>query len=58
MIETHRVVTVVPIAAYDMDSKLIIPAQYACALKDVVIIVHFSLKHWAIDSVGTYLQTS
>ena len=52
MIETHRVL---PIPAYDANSRLIVPAQYPRALKDAVVIVHFSLKHWAIDSVDTYV---
>ena len=52
MIESHRVI---PIPAYDVTSKLIIPAQYPRTLKDAVVIVHFSLKHWAIDSVDTYV---
>jgi hypothetical protein len=51
-IETHRVV---PIPAYDANSRLITPAQYARTLKGAVVIIHFSLKHWAIDSVDIYV---
>ena len=53
MIESHRAI---PIPAYDVNSKLIIPAQYPRTLKDALVIVRFSLKHWAIDSVDTYVQ--
>jgi hypothetical protein len=52
MIETHRVI---PIPAYDANLRLIILAQCPHTLTDAVAIVHFSLKHWAIDSIDTYV---
>jgi hypothetical protein len=52
MIETHHII---PIPAYDANLRLIIPAQCPHTLTDAVAIVHFSLKHWAIDSIDTYV---
>ena len=44
---------VLPIPAYDIDSKLIHPTQYARALKDAVVAIHFTLKHWGINDCDT-----
>lgn len=52
MTESHRVI---PIPAYDLNSRLIVPAQYPRILEDAVAIIYFSLKHWTIDSVDTYI---
>ena len=41
--------------AYDVNLRLIIPTQYSCTLKDTVAIIPFTLKHWAIDSIDTYV---
>ena len=52
MIETH---CVLPVPAYDTKARLMEPTQYSRYLKDAVVIIRFSLKHWAIDSVDTYV---
>ena len=47
MVEEFRVI---PIPAYNMQSKLVHPTQYCRTLKDAVVIIRFTLKHWAIYS--------
>lgn len=50
--ETH---CVLPVPAYDTKARLIEPTQYSRVLKDAVAVIRFSLKHWAINSVDTYV---
>ena len=47
MIDDFRVL---PIPAYNMQSNLVHPTQYRQTLKDAVVAIHFTLKHWAINS--------
>jgi hypothetical protein len=50
MIDEFRVL---PIPAYSMQSNLVPPAQYRRTLKDAVVAIHFTLKHWAFNSSDT-----
>jgi len=47
MVDEFRVI---PIPAYNMQSKLVHPTQYRRTLKDAVVAIRFTLKHWAISS--------
>ena len=47
MVDEFRVV---PIPAYNTQSDLVHPTQYRRTLRDAVVAIHFTLKHWAIYS--------
>jgi len=42
---THHIV---PVPAYDIEGKLILPEAYRCALEDGIVEMHFGLSHFAI----------
>lgn len=44
---------VLPIPMYNMQSALVHPTQYRQTLKDAVVAIHFTLKHWAINACNT-----
>ena len=47
---------VIPIPAYNMQSRrLVHPTLYRHTLKNAVVVIRFTLKHWAIESTDTYV---
>ena len=41
---------VIPIPAYNMESRLVHPTQYLDTLQGAVVTIRFTLKHWPIHS--------
>src|SRR5436853_6017401 len=42
-----------PLPAYNMQSNLVNPTQYRRTLKDAIVAIRFTLKHWAFNSSDT-----